>query len=142
LRLLDAHRPAAPTLPQRPFADRALQADNVPHVAAGGAAETAERIERLADTAAGVDLGTRKIIEPDPANIKRICRPTFSILLGWRQRAGSASWLRLLETALLVFFPAAAGAGVVPPDFPLVSQERCVEQRTFVEAQPRLQLIV
>jgi hypothetical protein len=79
LRLFHAHRPATPALPQRPLADRALQADDVPDAAPGRAAETAERIERFADTPAGVDLDAREITEPDLANIKQICRSTFSI---------------------------------------------------------------
>jgi hypothetical protein len=42
LSLFHPHRPAAPALPQHPFADRALQADDVPDTA-GWAAEPAER---------------------------------------------------------------------------------------------------
>ena len=64
LRLLDAHRPAAPALPHRPLADRALQADDMPDAAAGRTAEPAERIQRGADTAAGIDLRVGEIGSP------------------------------------------------------------------------------
>jgi len=56
LRLFHAHRPPAPALPHRPLADGALETDDVPDTAAGGTAEPAERIKRLPDTTAGIQL--------------------------------------------------------------------------------------
>ena len=67
LRLLDANRLSTPALPHRPFADAPLQADDVPDAAAGRAAETAQRIEGLADAAAGVHLGVGEIAWPAAA---------------------------------------------------------------------------
>src|SRR5512132_4391646 len=46
LRLFDPYRPAAPPLPHRPLADRALQPDDVPQARAGRAAEPAESVQR------------------------------------------------------------------------------------------------
>jgi hypothetical protein len=61
LRLLDAYRPSAPALPHRPLADRALKTDDVPDATASGTAEAAERLERCADTTAGVNLRVGEI---------------------------------------------------------------------------------
>jgi hypothetical protein len=41
-RALNPHRPATPALPHCPLPDRALQADDVPDTAAGGAARSAD----------------------------------------------------------------------------------------------------
>ena len=60
LRLLDPHRPSAPTLTHRPFADRTLETNDMPDTRSRGTAEPAEDIERLADPTPGVQLGFRE----------------------------------------------------------------------------------
>jgi hypothetical protein len=54
-------------LPHRPLADGSLQAYDVPDAAAGRAAEPAERVQRVADTAASIDLRVGEIARPAAA---------------------------------------------------------------------------
>jgi hypothetical protein len=107
LRLLHPHRPAAPALAQRPLADRALQPDDVPHAAAGGAAEAAEGIERLADTAAGVDLRVGEIAGPPPpgsriSDMQRMTSKRAMVNCAWKSRAASCiSWLMVPARSMM-----------------------------------------
>ena len=61
LGLLLVDRPPTPALTQRPFADRALQPDDMPDAAAARTGRAAQGIERFVHAPAGVDLGVPEI---------------------------------------------------------------------------------
>jgi hypothetical protein len=65
--LLDMYRLATPPLSHRPFADRPLQADDVPDAIAGRTAEPVKRIQSSADPAS-VNLRIGKIARPAPGS--------------------------------------------------------------------------
>lgn len=89
-----ADRLAAPTLPLRPFPDRGLQADDVPHARACRTAEAAQRIERGADATVGIELADGKVVHINSAawqSIATQARESKRAMMNcfWNARAAS-----------------------------------------------------
>jgi hypothetical protein len=84
-----------PAMPQRPFADGALQqADDVPDARAGGTAKAARRAESVADAAAGAgQIGADLLFaRGDQSSMLRSIQAVFSwICMRWVSKSAVGS---------------------------------------------------